>query len=499
MGLREAQQYLARGWSIIPLQPRSKIPAVKSWTGYQNRRMSSSEANDIFKDETLNIGIITGSISNLVVVDADGPEGLASLQTLSLSSPVTALTGKGKHLYFSNTTERTSNAVRIRPGIDIRGEGGFVCAPNSVHENGRRYRWSTNFVNAANLPEFPKGLLTVAPVSSNTRNEESWIAKALQEMKHGNIDDTLVSVLGRLRHDGYSRDDARALLCLPAEQAGAQEGHLDEKIENVWSRYEAKKSVTMVENEEAESIGSLLEDESEPEWVVPGLVANNSIGFCVGLPESNKTWIMMDLAISAATGGDWLGLFPVTRTKTLFIDQERWRGEGRRRFKLLLQSKGLRATDMDNLLFKSGSTIKIDLENSYSAFERLLEKVQPKLVIIDSLATFHTREENSRSEIQSIMEKMKALRDKFNCTFLFISHSNKFAFQAAKDGTEPDMGLMAGSIALPAAAETVLMVQKAKGGGSTVFHVKSTLAQKKEPFGVMIEDVPHGIVVRGVK
>jgi replicative DNA helicase len=69
-------------------------------------------------------------------------------------------------------------------------------------------------------------------------NEEGWIAKALEEMKDGNIDNTLTSILGRLRSDGYSRDDANLFLASHCERVGAEAGHLEAKIENIWSRYE---------------------------------------------------------------------------------------------------------------------------------------------------------------------------------------------------------------------------------------------------------------------
>ncbi len=502
--LNFALKYLKQGLSVIPLEPKGKRPLI-SWTEFQSRHATEEEVQVWFqKWPNANLGVVTGRISGIAVVDLDGAEGLKSASDLGLTSSVVSLTGGGKHLWYQNPVSVVvTNAVRIAPGLDVRGEGGYVVAPPSIAANGRRYRWngavSADFKNR--LPPFPSGLSTAtnaAQPSHTSIKEESWIAKALEGMRVGNIDDTLTSILGRLRHDGYSAADAEMLLKPHAVSAGAVDGHLEEKIENVWSRYEAKKS-TVVENEDAESVSDFLAVEEEPKWIIPGVLTQPSIAFCVGLPESNKTWLLMDLAIEASRGGDWIGLFSVSRTKTLFIDQERPRAETKRRLNALLGAKGLRRSDMGNLFLKSGSSIKIDLENSYGAFQRLMEKIQPGLVIVDSLATFHSKEENSRMDIQIVMERIKQLREKFNCTFLFIHHANKFAFQAASEGKEPTIGEMAGSIALPAAAETVLTVQKAKGGGSTVFHTKSTQALKQSPFGILVEDTDKGIQVRGVK
>lgn len=510
--LNWALKYLGLGFSVIPLVERSKKPLI-DWKEFQKRIASQEEIKEWFnKWPDANVGIVTGSVSGVAIVDLDGPEGLDHASKLSLISNVISLTGSGRQLWYStggNVHKPIVNAVRIRQGIDIRGEGGYVVAPPSVHPNGKRYRWLSRPVsNVESLPIFPISVLNSAETVSQTKKfegkEEGWIAKALEEMKIGNIDNTLVSILGRLRHDGYSSADALALLRGPAREAGAINGHLEDKIKNVWARYEPaqQRAGTLLPSlsEESETVEEFLKEEEPVEWIIPNLIAKNSIGFCVGLPESAKTWLMMDLAISVSSGMKWIDCFPsVSVVKVLFVEQERFRGETKRRFRQLMFGRSLTSNDMENLHIKSGSSIKLDLEQSYNAFVKLLDKVSPDLVIVDSLATFHTKEENNRMEIQSVMEKVKVLRSQFKCAFFFISHSNKFAFQAAKEGQEPDVSLMAGSIALPAAAETVLMVTKAKGGGSVVNHVKSTLGPKVPSFGIVVEDTNKGIVVRGVK
>jgi hypothetical protein len=494
-----AMRYLERGWSVIPIKERSKSPLV-DWKEYQTRKPTAEEVSKWFQNDKLNLGIVTGKVSGLAVIDLDGQDGLDVGLSHSLASSVIAQTGRGngRHLFYRDSGVK--NAVKLMPGLDLRGEGGYVLAFPSIHpDTGRRYQWLTDF--RLSLPEFPKGIGIGADIKVSDGRESKpsgWIGEALSLMQHGNIDDTLFKVLSRMRNDGWTEQDAFVCLQPLALAKGAEDGHVKDKIRNIWGRYIPKATV-IVDNEEAESVEDFLKSDEKVTWIVPNLLAKNSIAFVAGLPESGKTWLMQDLAIEAALGGNWLGLFPVAPTKTLFIDQERFSGETRRRIRALITAKGIKPPSKDTLFIKCGSSIKLDLEHSFSAFVRLLEKIKPELVIIDSLATIHTKEENSRSEIQSVIEKVKPLRQQFGCTFLFICHSNKFAFQAAKDGQEPGMAEMAGSIALPAAAETVLTVQRAKGGGSTVYHTKSTLAQKLGPFGAIVEDVPNGIRVRGVK
>jgi hypothetical protein len=105
---------------------------------------------------TANIGIATGAPSGLVVVDVDLPKGgRESLRAMKdsgrrLPSTLTACTGGGGlHLFYAGPQlARVPNAVgrlpgggERLPGIDVRGDGGYVVAPPSVHASGTRYRW----------------------------------------------------------------------------------------------------------------------------------------------------------------------------------------------------------------------------------------------------------------------------------------------------------------------------------------------------------------------
>ena len=94
-----------------------------------------------------NIGIATGRISGVVVIDIDGPDGEKSLKKLQrqcekLPKTLRAQTGKGAHLFFRSGGHEYKNRTAIYPGIDIRGDGGYVVAPPSAHIAGKRYRWS---------------------------------------------------------------------------------------------------------------------------------------------------------------------------------------------------------------------------------------------------------------------------------------------------------------------------------------------------------------------
>ncbi len=140
--------YAARGWSVVPIQPRGKRPLV-AWREFQQRAATPDEVNHWFRHwPDANVGIVTGRVSGLVVVDVDtrhgGADSVAAAEAEHGPLPVTveaATGGGGRHLYFAHPGVAVANRVAIRPGIDLRGDGGCVVAPPSVHPSGRRYAW----------------------------------------------------------------------------------------------------------------------------------------------------------------------------------------------------------------------------------------------------------------------------------------------------------------------------------------------------------------------
>jgi hypothetical protein len=147
--LREfALRYAAHGWSVIPIEPRGKRPLV-SWLEFQQRPATRAEIEGWYRRwPDANVGVVTGSVSGLVVVDVDdrdgGAESLAALELDHgpLAATVEAATGGGgRHVYFAHPGGTVASRVGLAPGIDVRGDGGCVVAPPSLHPSGRRYTW----------------------------------------------------------------------------------------------------------------------------------------------------------------------------------------------------------------------------------------------------------------------------------------------------------------------------------------------------------------------
>lgn len=142
-----AQDYWQRGWSVIPVEPRGKKPLIP-WKRYQTQRATEEEIDEWFADEGPNIGIVTGSISGLAVLDVDSPDAMRfALQWehgrgLGESYLPIVETGKGWHVFYAMPPGlRNVQADPAWPGIDLRAEGGYVVAAPSRHVSGHVYRW----------------------------------------------------------------------------------------------------------------------------------------------------------------------------------------------------------------------------------------------------------------------------------------------------------------------------------------------------------------------
>ena len=111
-----------------------------------------------------NVGLVTGAVGKIVVVDADSLEALAWAVKNLPATPMQVVTRKGKHLYFAHPGIDIRNGVKLRGmPLDVRGDGGYVAAPDTVHWTGHVYRW---------LEEPTKEMLQALPVAN-----PAWFAE----------------------------------------------------------------------------------------------------------------------------------------------------------------------------------------------------------------------------------------------------------------------------------------------------------------------------------
>src|SRR5581483_2759319 len=158
--LKAALDYAERGLSVIPIKPQAKQPLIK-WKPYRGRRATPNEIRAWLRQwPDANIGIVTGAISGIVVLDCDSDDAMAFARQWGLPELAPRVkTGNGWHIYFAHPGYRVRNFVKQDgDAIDLRGDGGFIVAPPSVHPSGSAYRWE---LKADDLPPIPDWLAQI--------------------------------------------------------------------------------------------------------------------------------------------------------------------------------------------------------------------------------------------------------------------------------------------------------------------------------------------------
>ena len=477
-------------FNVIPCN--GKVPLVK-WQDFTTRTVTEAETeqwDSLYKDNDR--GIICGQISNLFVLDVDGSEGEESLLSYDLPNTVTVKTPHGRHFYFRWVPElddKVTTRVGILNKVDVRGEGGFV----------RFYGWERSpYVVPLLSP--PQWLIDLLPNKGTPKTIESTFKKldyveALTNLKEGNRNDTFTRLAGGLRARGFEFQEIYEFLLPKAKEVGFDEKELHLVCKSI-CRYPAGQRPPRVEVDIPDDFESFLQEENKVEYIVPGIFARNSIAFIAGLPETCKTWALIDLALELTRKeGSWLSRFPTKYAKVLYIDQERDKAETQRRFKSLISAKKMNIQEMKSCITvktRSSHPYRINQPESFERFRALLEKEKPNIVLVESYKTFHTCEINSHTEMQMVMERIKSLIAEFNCTFVFIYHENKSAFDRMGADRKPKQvtfEYMAGASVMSEVAETIMITVKSGPDSSFLHHVKNTYGQKVPPVLASVENL----------
>lgn len=232
--LAAALDYAKRGRYVIPLHNPTqtggcscgnpncnsigKHPRIKDW---QNQ--ATTDPQQIIKWWTqspdANIGIVTGKKSGLVVLDVDprhgGDETLAELEKIygPLPETIESLTGGGgRHILFSHPGGEVPNlAGSIGSGLDLRGDGGHIVAPASLHSSGKTYEWeASHHPDETKLAPLPDWMLDL--IRNNKRSSAGPNNGQSDQITEGMRNSALTSVAGSLRKYGLALTGIEAAL-----------------------------------------------------------------------------------------------------------------------------------------------------------------------------------------------------------------------------------------------------------------------------------------------
>ena len=132
-------------------------------------------------------------MSRIFVIDIDGPDAEAELRKLEaqygpIPPTVESITARGRHLFFHYPEQPVRNSAgKLAPGIDVRGDGGYVLAPPSKHPSGRRYCWSVDSANA--FAPAPEWLLAMLAASAAGNGNVTLAPAEWRDLVCGGVDE----------------------------------------------------------------------------------------------------------------------------------------------------------------------------------------------------------------------------------------------------------------------------------------------------------------------
>ena len=207
------------GWAVFPIRPDSKKPYTPH--GCKDAKKDVGAIRHWWqKWPNASVGVATGSVSNLIVIDEDidddkGLDGHHSMMLWErehgdLPETVRAITGRGgSHSYYHYTGKDITNRAGIIEGVDVRGEGGYVVAPPSIHPNGTSYEWEYDPDEIA-IAEADASVLEFLRTGSNSGSGERFALPA--SIPAGQRNDTLYKMACSLQSQGLPDDAIRAAL-----------------------------------------------------------------------------------------------------------------------------------------------------------------------------------------------------------------------------------------------------------------------------------------------
>ena len=213
-----AFEYIAMGFPVIPLcwpnpdgscgcgrghegKSIGKVPLTEH--GLNDATQTQAGANEYWgKWPNANVAIVIPQGYFVLDVDAQhgGHESLDIIQEQHAKLPKTMSVitgGGGLHLWFKADGIRNTTAFAGFSGLDIRGIGGYVVAPPSIHRSGNEYAWIDQSP-VAMAPDWLVGLCVKHHGSTATapQSRENWITDAMQGVSEGQRDDVCTRLAG---------------------------------------------------------------------------------------------------------------------------------------------------------------------------------------------------------------------------------------------------------------------------------------------------------------
>jgi hypothetical protein len=455
-----AQALASMGFSVFPCRPRSKVPATAH--GCKDATRDPAVIQDMFEDCN-NIAIATGTASGVWVLDVDGEAGLAALADLeekqgALPETVCQQTGGGgRQFFFCLNGERVHNRAKVsgRP-IDVRGDGGYVVVPPSIHPSGQPYTWlrSPDSIPLAAAPGWLLDFITSRDIPGTTTQRGDVLRREAQDNRQTEVLAALLSMRVADENDGSRRLYASACRCVEWDLNDAEAvaviqayAHL-RPFPRTWTvpqivarLRDAERHVVrgMAHSRRAvegaveqtppyyplpQSADEFCTNHPEPEpALIEGILRCGGVAGIVSGSKCKKSHVLLHLLLSIANGRPWLG-HATRQGDVLLIDLETQRGDWSRRIQVVAAAMGV---TMEGLAVLPLRGIFTDIHALARHLIGSVERGRFAAIALDPLykLTPDGADENSAADVGRVMARLDEIATATGAAVLAVHHSPK--------------------------------------------------------------------------
>jgi hypothetical protein len=428
--------------------------------------------------------MVTGRLSGLMVIDCDAKQAAAHFleKFPEVRDTHIAKTGRGAHFYFQWEENIRNTSGMLGPGIDVRGEGGFVVVPPSIHANGKTYRWLTEnspLPLTANLRE---------ALTQPSKNVSSGKIDPATHIIEGKRNETLTSVAGFLRRKGLDAEAIcvalgaiNGLRCKPPLLAAELQ-----TIAESMARYEPEFSDSFPLKTQTgsgmnfcpKSAAEILAREPQPiDWVWQSYIAEGDLFLFAAYMKVGKSTFIYPLVIAIAKGLPFLGL-ETNKRPVLVLALE----ESPRDVELRLKKLGM--TPDDPIYIHEGPLSEKELDRVQS----FIREKKIGFVLLDSLPYYWTvKSENDNAEILRAVKPLLSVARETGAAVGLIHHESKYGGRAESGESYGDGKSIRGGSALFGLVDQAILLDRRRGGRPTERILKTIGRRTESPPELVVE------------
>lgn len=396
-----------------------------------------------------NWGLIT---ADLVVVDVD-PRNGGELDTLPAWLPQTtwrvATGGGGWHLGYAPPADVAVSGGKLQQGVDLKGKGGYVVAPGSMHAAGRRYEWVASRPTQA-PPTWPLQVADRERPAAMDTAERSRLADLLHnapQHEGEGRNEWLTQVAGHLAKTVPYEDAYRALLVSINDtiEQPLSRAELDKITASIWHAEEAKAATEddadpswnrdvaqaarrLRVQEEARRVARrailveppttlpgaeyLALPDDEQTWAIEGLLQMGGNALLAAAFKVGKTTLLLNLLRAACEGHPFLQRFDVTLEpgrRIGFFNYELPPGQ----FRAWVKALGITHPDRFAILDLRGHNMRLGEETVDAWVTAWLAQWNIDMWVLDPFArAYGGQSENDNTEVAAWTDAVDAIKDR---------------------------------------------------------------------------------------